>query len=135
MLKKFKPFFIALSIFVFVGILTFYFIYNPSEYNIFPKCVFYSETGLYCPGCGSQRAIHQILNGNILTGLSHNFLIILLVLVLAYDAVVISINSTLKKSYKNSLHKSTTTYVILVLVILFWVFRNIDLYPFSILAP
>ena len=26
----------------------------------FPKCPFYTFTGLKCPGCGSQRAVHQL---------------------------------------------------------------------------
>lgn len=28
-----------------------------------PKCLFHTLTGLDCPGCGSQRAIHAALNG------------------------------------------------------------------------
>ena len=126
---------IVLGVLVITSILALYFNYSPSEYTIFPKCPFYTLTGLYCPGCGSQRAIHQILNGNILKGLSHNFLIILLILVLIYDAVILILNKTIKKAYKNILHKSITTYLILITVILFWLLRNIDLYPFSILAP
>jgi hypothetical protein len=31
----------------------------------FPKCPFLSLTGFQCPGCGSQRAIHQLLHGNL----------------------------------------------------------------------
>ncbi|MDE7397749.1 MAG: DUF2752 domain-containing protein, partial [Muribaculum sp.] len=27
----------------------------------FPKCLFRQLTGLECPGCGSQRAIHALL--------------------------------------------------------------------------
>ncbi len=126
---------VGLGILLLLVMVLFYLFYNPSEYSIFPKCPFYSITGLYCPGCGSQRAVHQILNGHIISGLSHNVLIILLVLVLTYDAMVIAINKMLKRHYKNILYKATTTYAVLIIVILFWIFRNIDLYPFSILAP
>lgn len=31
----------------------------------FPACPFRSITGLLCPGCGSQRAVHELLHGNI----------------------------------------------------------------------
>lgn len=46
-----------------LGILLFR--YNPSEHALFPKCPFYSLSGLKCPGCGSLRAAHQLLHGRI----------------------------------------------------------------------
>jgi hypothetical protein len=118
-----------------LGFAYFYFNFNPSEYSLFPKCPFYSFTGFYCPGCGSQRAIHQLLHGNILKGLNHNFLIILLTFVLVYDAIAYLLNNYYKKSFKNLLHNPKTTNTILILVIVFWILRNIKIYPFTILAP
>lgn len=41
----------------------------------------------------------------------------------------------LKKPIKNLLYKPLATKVILVVVVLFWILRNIPLYPFNILAP
>ena len=29
------------------------------------KCLFHSYTGLYCPGCGSGRAVHALFEGRI----------------------------------------------------------------------
>ena len=49
---------------------------NPAEYRIFPRCPFLSLTGYQCPGCGSQRALHQLINGNILQASAFNFLLI-----------------------------------------------------------
>lgn len=31
----------------------------------YPKCLFKQATGLDCPGCGSARAFHALLNGRI----------------------------------------------------------------------
>ena len=53
--------------------------YNPEEYLIFPKCPVYTITGYQCPGCGSQRAFHNLFHGNILTAFMYNPLMILLV--------------------------------------------------------
>lgn len=126
---------IILLVMAFLGMLSLYFIYNPSEFTFFPKCPFHSITNLYCPGCGSQRAIHDILHGNIIEGLKHNALILLLALVLIYELIVLLMRSIFKKTMYNVLHNSKTTYTLLYLVILFWALRNINVYPFNFLAP
>ncbi|MCK7492041.1 MAG: DUF2752 domain-containing protein [Comamonadaceae bacterium] len=38
------------------------FAYDPAEGNALPGCVFHDLAGLYCPGCGSCRALHQVLS-------------------------------------------------------------------------
>ncbi len=116
-------------------ILSLFFLYNPLQHNFFPKCPIYASTGIYCPGCGSQRAIHQILNGNIIEGFKHNFLILLLLLVIVYDVIIRGSNTFFKKNFSNLLHKPITTIGILIVVITYWILRNIEHYPFTILAP
>ena len=40
-----------------------YWKFNPVQFDdFFPKCPFLWLTGLKCPGCGSQRAVHFLLN-------------------------------------------------------------------------
>lgn len=119
----------------FILMLSLYFFIDPSTTAFFPKCPFLSLTGIYCPGCGSQRAIHHILQGHILTGIRHNYMFLLVIVVLSYQAIIFIINKLGKKTYNNLLHKSKTTYTILVLVILFWIMRNIPYFPFMELAP
>ncbi len=43
---------------------TVYFVLDPARYP-FPRCPFHWLTGLYCPGCGSQRAFHALLHGRV----------------------------------------------------------------------
>jgi len=57
------------------GLLWAYFVLDPKQ-HFFPKCPFLWLTGLKCPGCGSQRAVHQLLHGNFLEALSLNFLLV-----------------------------------------------------------
>ena len=45
--------------------LTLLWFYNPSETKIFLPCLFRLATGLPCPGCGMQRAIHLLLHGHL----------------------------------------------------------------------
>ena len=118
-----------------VPVLSLYFNYNPAESELFPKCLFYHLTGHFCPGCGTQRAAYKILHGDIFGGLNHNFLIILLPIILTYDVVIYTIKKHSGKLVKNVLHHPKTIYGILVLVLLFWVLRNVNFYPFTILAP
>jgi len=59
---------------------------DPARYSLYPVCYFHRLTGLDCPGCGSQRAIHQLLHGNLLLAFRFNPLLILLLPVVAFWA-------------------------------------------------
>jgi hypothetical protein len=48
------------------------FCFDPSLYAIYPVCWFHRTTGLLCPGCGSLRALHQLLHGHITTAFRFN---------------------------------------------------------------
>ncbi len=43
----------------------------------FLSCPFRLFTGLLCPGCGSQRAVHDLMHFRILEALAHNALLVL----------------------------------------------------------
>jgi hypothetical protein len=58
-----------------VGLVFFFF--DPTRVGIFPVCVFHQLTGLDCPGCGSQRALHALLRGNFITALHLNAMFVL----------------------------------------------------------
>ena len=135
MATKSKTIMIISIVIVLFGVLSLYFFINPSEYNFFPKCPLYSYTGIYCAGCGSQRAIHQIVNGHIVTGIRHNYLLVLVIAVLAYKTVLFLLNKIYNKTYFDIFHKPIVTKIILILVLLFWALRNINHFPFTELAP
>lgn len=118
-------------------VLSLYFFLNPAEINIFPKCPFHSLTGLHCPGCGSQRAIHALLHGEIWTALQYNFLILLAFLVLSYKLFLwlFPYRKKDKKERNNILYANATPWFVFGLVMVFWILRNIPYKPFSFLAP
>jgi len=118
-----------------IGLVILYFLVNPSEVDFFPKCPLYLTTGLYCPGCGSQRATHQLLNFNLIGVVQQNALFLFSLAIFGYHLIVSGVNLYFKKNIYNYLYHPKTPIIILVIVILFWVLRNIPLYPFSILAP
>ena len=115
---------IAVVVAAIVAIL--YFTYNPAESELFPKCLFYTLTGLKCPGCGSQRAIHYLFNGNI-----GSAFIVHPLLVLAIPYLLIGIYFEYfggKNKYpvlRKRLFGLKACITVLIIVLVYWVLRNI----------
>jgi len=63
------------------------FFFKPGNYGIYPVCHFYSLTGLHCPGCGSLRALHELLHGNLIEAARLNALLLLCLAGLALLAI------------------------------------------------
>ncbi len=45
---------------------------NPASESWFLKCPLYQTTGIQCPLCGSQRALHEMAHGHIATAWNYN---------------------------------------------------------------
>ena len=41
------------------------FFFDPATAGFYPPCLFRAFLGMQCPGCGSLRAVHQVLHGNL----------------------------------------------------------------------
>lgn len=54
------------------------FCFEPGRSRIYPICLFHTATGLWCPGCGALRAMHQLLHGHLVAALRFNALFVLL---------------------------------------------------------
>ncbi len=108
---------------------------DPATQPIFPKCIFHSLTGLHCPGCGSQRAIHDLLHFDIEGVVQNNFLFLPALVISIYGIIVPFSNRYFNTSFKNFLNHPKTPVIIALLILLFWVIRNIPFYPFTSLAP
>ncbi len=46
------------------GALLVLFFFDPATVGFYPPCLFKTVLGMGCPGCGSLRAMHQLLHGN-----------------------------------------------------------------------
>ena len=69
-----------------LGLATVVFVFDPAHYP-FPRCPLFVITGLYCPGCGSQRALHALLHGQLARAAGLNLLAVLCLPLLAVGAV------------------------------------------------
>jgi len=126
---------ITLALLLGGGIVLLYYFINPADQEVMPKCMFHSTTGLHCPGCGSQRALHSFLQGNIIQGFKYNLLIGAGILVLLYKVFLLIRAKFYPEKRTNLLYNTKTPWIILSVILIFWLLRNIPFEPFSYLAP
>lgn len=113
---------LVISAFIVAGILLF--VFNPEKNAIFPKCPFLMLTGLKCPGCGSQRAIHSILHLDFVAAFKYNAMLVMMLPVVGIY-VYSEIRRTKNPEQYAKLNKVTYIWIIFALFILWWVLRNI----------
>ena len=113
----------AVAVIVIAGI-AIYSTFDPSTVRFFPRCTFLTLTGLKCPGCGTQRAIHALLHGNFLEAVRFNAMMVASVPLLAlYGYAEIVRNS--KPRFYNKVNSTPIILTIFVLVVLWWILRNV----------
>jgi hypothetical protein len=128
-----KLVFISIAVF---AIALLYFFFDARQFTFFPKCPFYVLTGLYCPGCGSQRAISSLLHGEILPAIHFNLLLVTCLPLLFYSAVISVANYFNKRQIiKLIFYSPLFVKTFLVVVVCFAIVRNIPVAPFTLIAP
>lgn len=83
-----------------------------------PKCPFHTLTGLDCPGCGTQRAVHALFHGEPAKAWAYNpalFVALPLAVLYAWSP---------KRIY-NIMYARATLYSIPVAIIVWWIIRNL----------
>lgn len=119
------------------GVFTLFLLYffNPSSSYLFPPCPFHALTGLHCPGCGSLRALHNLLHGHPIKALGLNPLMILLLPFIAYESIRYFLDGILGVHLPKIFIPAFYIWIFLGIVVSFWILRNIPFYPFVLLAP
>ncbi len=108
-----------------VAFLAVVYLFDPTRCAFLPSCPFHSLTGLLCPGCGSTRAMHQLVHGHFAAAFWYNPLLVTLLPVVVYLAV---------RKDKGCV-KPALIWVLLAVIVAFGVLRNIPAPPFTLLAP
>lgn len=113
-----------------------YFAFDPLKAGFFPPCPFHLLTGLYCPGCGTQRALHALLHGHLATAASYNLLSVAALPVVGYGLVISAADRLRKRSPRASvLYRPWFSRAVLAAVLLFWILRNLPFPGCRWLAP
>ena len=108
---------------------------NPEDSGLFPPCPFLALTGYHCPGCGTLRALHQLLNGHLFTAIDYNPLTVFFLPFLAYAFLAAVVGGIGGSKFPTVFIPAGWIWTLLVAVIAFGVLRNLPVSPFSLLAP
>ena len=101
-----------------------YLLFDPSQTEWMPKCPVHTLTGFDCPGCGTQRALHALLHGDLEATLRANALLVLFI-----PLIIVMGISELNRSRWPRLYKfmvsPVTIYSLLGIVAVWTIVRNI----------
>lgn len=106
----------------------------PDSQKYFPKCIFHSLTGLHCPGCGTARSLHSLLNGDVLQALAYNLFAIVALPFVTFVAFR-KARTLLGGKPPERTVPAWSIWLMLMLIIAFWILRNVEREPFQWLAP
>ena len=99
--------------------------FNPASTWFFPPCPFHVLTGYLCPGCGTTRALHQLLNGHLAAAFRLNPLTMVLLPYVGYSAASALSESACGRPFPRLFLRPVYIRTLLAVVILFWILRNI----------
>jgi hypothetical protein len=111
---------------------TYLFIFEPGRSGFFPACPFRMLTGFTCPGCGSTRGLHRLLHGDVVAAFELNPLMVLSLPFLLYALVRYTTEAVTGRPLQRNRLNAKYIWMLFVVIMCFWVFRNTRLYPFPI---
>ena len=118
------------------GSLIFLAVVPPAEFPYYPRCQLHFYTGLHCPGCGTTRAVHALLNGRLQQAIAYNALIFFLV---PFIGLAIVKERRRRTHYQPKMTSKTAEslwiWLLMGTLFLFGILRNIPRYPFTMMAP
>src|SRR5262245_52661638 len=117
----------GLAVICVAGAVVLYF-FAPSNFAFYPRCMFFCWTGLACPGCGSLRALHSLLHGEVVTAFRLNALLMTLIPVLAVSIIA-------RRRLSMSDLSPFWVRLLLGVILLFGLLRNLPFAPFAWFKP
>ena len=109
--------------------------FPPERSALYPQCPFHAMTGLHCPGCGTLRALHALVHGDLRAALGHNLLTMLSLPFLAYDFLSRARQALWGRPLPWPITSAVWVWLLLAVILAFWLLRNLPFWPFSCLAP
>jgi len=107
----------------------------PSEIPALPECEFHRLTGLYCPGCGATRAVYLFLHGHVAQAIGANPMLAIVFPFLGWALLAFTFQAVTGRRVAGPRPSALWIRLFLVVLMLFWLLRNIPVYPLTLLAP
>jgi hypothetical protein len=101
------------------------FFFAPDKYAFYPRCAFYTVTGLQCPGCGGLRCIHHLLHGRLATAFHFNALILLLTPLAVLGGGAYLLCRITGRALPRVFEGTGWIWVLVVVTVAFGLFRNL----------
>ena len=119
------------------GAIFLYYNFNPSLYSgKFPTCPSRALFNIYCPGCGSQRAIHHLLHLNFKQAFFYNPLMIVLLPLLIVLVIQFLLRHFFNIYWRIGLaYNNRFLWILFVTFALYFILRNVDLPALWFLRP
>jgi hypothetical protein len=99
--------------------------YHPEESVYFPQCPSKYLMGYDCPGCGSQRAVHSLLNGELGNAFNYNPLLFFLLPFGILVGVFEWIPSLRGHSFRRVINNKYVVLSVFAVIIVFTIWRNL----------
>jgi hypothetical protein len=94
-------------------------------------CPFKLATGLDCPGCGGTRAAHDLVRGDLLGALDHNVLAVIAIPLIFWGLFTWFTSAFGGPKLRTFTPSIRWTVVAVVVLVAFWVVRNLSFAPFQ----
>lgn len=120
---------------VFTAFVAGVYLLEPGTTWFLPQCPFHMLTGLYCPGCGTFRSLRELLHGDVTGAFRYNSLAVLLLPIPFYDIVIRAVASVFGRTLRQIAIPPVLGRIIVVAIVVYWIARNVPVYPFYLLAP
>jgi Protein of unknown function (DUF2752) len=105
-------------------------LFEPGKNGFFLACPFRKLTGFTCPGCGSTRALHRLIHGDVVAAFQFNPLFVLALPLLLYVLLRYTNAAVRGKPINPNQLSAKYIWVLFVVILSFWIFRNTPFYPF-----
>lgn len=109
----------------FIAVLYFW---NPAVDRYYPQCLFYSVTGLYCPGCGGLRGTHFFLHLDFEDAFHFNPFVFITTPLIIYTAAYYSFYLLTGKDLPRVPYNRYILAAAALITAVFWVARNVFSY-------
>ncbi len=99
--------------------------HDPNDAGSYPTCPFLSITGFDCPGCGTLRAVHALLHGDVAGAIGFNLLLMVVLIgsvIAGASARIAPLSATQRAAVSRAVRNSLP-----LVVVAFWVLRNTSL--------